>query len=95
MSIEVSEKEQKSCRDESPRQGNTAEASGEDGQLNPGTRKRYDREFFAEVGKRGGKIGGKMRAQRMTAQQRSESARKAVIARWKKFKLDSSVNSSS
>ena len=33
-----------------------------------------------------GRIGGKRRAARMTAKQRSEAARKAVRARWAKAK---------
>ena len=38
-------------------------------------------EFFRKQGKRGGKIGGKMAAASMTAEERSERARKAVAAR--------------
>jgi hypothetical protein len=34
---------------------------------------------------KGGKIGGKKRAERMTPEQRSEAARKAVLARWAKL----------
>jgi hypothetical protein len=41
-------------------------------------------EFFAKMGRRGGKLGGKVRASRMTAEERSESARRAVEARWAK-----------
>jgi hypothetical protein len=40
------------------------------------------------LGRKGGKIGGKVRAARMTAEERSESARKAVLARWAKKKAD-------
>lgn len=36
------------------------------------------------LGRKGGKKGGPARAAAMTPQQRSESARKAVNARWKK-----------
>ena len=39
-----------------------------------------DREFFKAAGRRGGLKGGKARAAKMTAEQRSESARKAVNA---------------
>ncbi len=39
-------------------------------------------EFFA----RKGRIGGKIRAERLTAEERSEQARKAVQARWAKAK---------
>lgn len=43
------------------------------------------REFFVKMGRRGGKKGGAIRAANMTAEERSESARKAVTARWKKL----------
>jgi hypothetical protein len=42
------------------------------------------REFFVRMGKKGGASGGHARAANMTPEQRSESARKAVQARWKK-----------
>lgn len=35
-----------------------------------------------ELGRRGGKKGGKARAERMTPEERSEAARKAARARW-------------
>jgi hypothetical protein len=38
----------------------------------------------AELGRRGGLKGGKVRAQRLTPEQRSEAARKAVQARWQR-----------
>jgi len=38
------------------------------------------------LGRKGGKKGGPARAASMTAKQRSESARKAVQARWAKVK---------
>ena len=41
-------------------------------------------EYFRQLGRKGGPKGGKARAQKMTAEQRSESARKAVKARWAK-----------
>jgi hypothetical protein len=44
------------------------------------------REHLAKLGRKGGKKGGPARAANMTAEQRSESARKAVLARWKKAK---------
>ena len=37
-----------------------------------------------ELGRRGGKKGGKARAAKMTPEERSESARKAARARWDK-----------
>jgi hypothetical protein len=46
------------------------------------------REYLAKLGKKGGKIGGAKRAANMTAKERSESARKAVTARWAKAKKD-------
>jgi hypothetical protein len=39
-------------------------------------------EYFAKMGRKGGKIGGKMRAANMTDLARSEGARKASQARW-------------
>jgi len=44
------------------------------------------RAFFSKMGKKGGKKGGAMRAANMTEEERSESARNAVQARWKKAK---------
>jgi type IV secretory pathway VirB6-like protein len=38
------------------------------------------------LGKLGGSKGGKLRAAKLTAEQRSEIARKAVLARWAKAK---------
>lgn len=35
------------------------------------------------LGRKGGTVGGKRRAANMTAEQRSEAARKAAAARWK------------
>ena len=35
-----------------------------------------------ESGRRGGRIGGKRRAAKMTPKERAESARKAALARW-------------
>lgn len=39
-----------------------------------------------ELGRKGGLKGGKARASKLTPEERSESARKAVLARWKKEK---------
>ena len=47
-------------------------------------------EYFAAIGKKGGKKGGAARAAKMTPEQRSESARKAVQARWAKAKAKES-----
>lgn len=38
------------------------------------------------LGRKGGKKGGKKRAENMTPEERSEAARKAALARWKKQK---------
>jgi hypothetical protein len=43
--------------------------------------------YAVALGRRGGKKGGPARAAAMTAEERSESARKAVLARWAKAKL--------
>jgi hypothetical protein len=44
------------------------------------------RDFFVKQGRKGGKLGGAARAAKMTAEERTESARKAVLARWAKVK---------
>ncbi len=44
------------------------------------------RDFFVRMGKKGGAAGGRARAAKMTAEERSDSARKAVTARWQKAK---------
>jgi hypothetical protein len=44
------------------------------------------RAYLAKLGKKGGLKGGPARAASMTPEERSESARKAVQARWKKTK---------
>ncbi len=46
------------------------------------------REYFSKLGKKGGPKGGHARAAKMTSEQRSESARKAVKARWAKKKAE-------
>jgi hypothetical protein len=43
-------------------------------------------EYFRAQGKRGGKLGGKKRAESLTDERRSEIARKAAAARWGKKK---------
>jgi hypothetical protein len=42
--------------------------------------------FFVAMGRKGGKIGGPALAAKLTAEQRSKNARKAVLARWAKTK---------
>jgi hypothetical protein len=44
---------------------------------------------MAELGRRGGKIGGKRRLKTMTAEERQKVATKAANARWKKVKKSS------
>jgi hypothetical protein len=44
------------------------------------------RAYLAKLGSKGGKKGGPARAAAMTPEQRSQSARKAVQARWAKVK---------
>jgi hypothetical protein len=40
--------------------------------------------FFQDEGRKGGKIGGKARADSLTKSERSAIAKKAAAARWKK-----------
>jgi len=42
------------------------------------------REWYAKIGKKGGKVGGMRTALNMTPEQRAERARKAARARWSK-----------
>jgi len=42
------------------------------------------REFFAQQGAKGGKIGGKRSAAKLTPEERSQRARNAALARWNK-----------
>jgi hypothetical protein len=57
---------------------------------NPGVTEKHNptdeevRELVRILGRRGGLKGGKARAAKMTPEERSESARKAVKARWAK-----------
>ncbi len=53
---------------------------------NAGMAKKRKNPYAVALGRRGGKKGGPARAAAMTAEQRSESARKAVLARWAKEK---------
>jgi hypothetical protein len=48
------------------------------------------RELARILGRRGGLKGGKARAAKMTPEERSESARKAVKARWAKRRREES-----
>jgi hypothetical protein len=43
-------------------------------------------ELFRETGRQGGKIGGKKRAENLTAKQLSEIGKKGATARWAKVK---------
>lgn len=40
--------------------------------------------YFVKMGRKGGRLGGKIRAANLTPEQRSEAARRAVQARWAK-----------
>jgi len=46
--------------------------------------------YAVALGRKGGKKGGPARAASMTPEERSESARKAVLARWAKIKSEKS-----
>jgi hypothetical protein len=54
-----------------------------DGNIAPPTKAQISL-LMAELGRKGGKKGGKRRLQTMTSTERSEVARKAAKARWKK-----------
>lgn len=44
------------------------------------------REYLRKIGARGGKKGGPARMKKLTAEERTELARKAIAARWEKAK---------
>lgn len=52
------------------------------GQREPDPPARIKNPAAVELGRIGGKVGGKRRAAAMTPEQRSDSARKAALARW-------------
>jgi hypothetical protein len=54
------------------------------GQRQPDPPARVKDPAAVALGRKGGKIGGKRRAARMTPEQRRDSARKAALARWAK-----------
>ena len=48
------------------------------------------RAYLSKIGKQGGLKGGPARAEKLTAEQRSESARNAVKARWDRERVKKS-----
>ncbi len=56
---------------------------GVQGDIQPPTKAQIS-QVMAELGRRGGRIGGKRRLETMSAKERRETARKAAQARWKK-----------
>ena len=46
-------------------------------------------EYFAQIGSKGGKIGGKRRLKTMTPEERRNVAKKAAKARWKRSRAKS------
>jgi hypothetical protein len=56
------------------------------GQIEQPTAKSAKNEAAVSLGRLGGLKGGKARASKMTPEQRSDSARKAVTTRWKNAK---------
>jgi len=57
------------------------DSTRENGDTLPPTKEQISR-FMAEMGRKGGKKGGKRRLQTMTAKERSAIARNAARARW-------------
>jgi len=54
------------------------------GQRQPDPPVREKNAAAVELGRMGGKIGGKARAAKLTAEERRDSARRAALARWSK-----------
>lgn len=59
--------------------------SEEGGSITPPTKEQVSF-LMAELGRKGGKVGGKRRLETMTAKERSEVAKRAAQARWHKIK---------
>lgn len=59
----------------------TQEATGEAPSIEPQPEREKD-PAAVELGRRGGLKGGRARAEKLTAEQRSESARRAATKRW-------------
>jgi hypothetical protein len=59
-----------------------AVSTQEDGDTLPPSKEQVSM-LMAEMGRKGGKIGGKRRLETMTARERRNAARKAANARWK------------
>lgn len=51
-----------------------------------GKRQTLTREYFRRQGARGGKLGAQARHEKLTPEQRSEIARRAVMARWARYR---------
>jgi hypothetical protein len=51
-----------------------------------GMRKKRKNPYAVALGRKGGLKGGPARAKKLTPEERSDSARKAVLARWEKFR---------
>jgi predicted P-loop ATPase len=60
-------------------------STSENGDTLPATKAQISA-FMAELGRKGGKIGGKRRLETMTAKKRTYMAKKAAEARWIKHK---------
>jgi hypothetical protein len=54
------------------------------GNVSPSKLPKEVRRYFSKIGKKGAAKGGRARAATLTPEQRSESARKASLARWEK-----------
>ncbi len=59
---------------------------GPDDSIQPPTKDQIS-QVMAELGRRGGRIGGKRRLQTMTSEERKRIARKAAQARWRERKV--------
>ena len=57
--------------------------SEDEGDIEPPTKSQISM-FMAQLGRKGGKVGGKRRLETMTAAERKRVARKAALARWEK-----------
>jgi hypothetical protein len=76
------EKRSRDVNEPAPRLVNLS-TSDQDGDISPPTEAQISM-LMSQLGKKGGKIGGKRRLETMTAKERSTAARNAAKARWEK-----------
>lgn len=79
-------KQQKRSSDENEVAFQLVQRSTQEPEASPQDQRSLISQYMAQIGSKGGKIGGKRRLKTMTARKRSEIAKTAAKARWRKPK---------